>query len=448
MLVALAALAPAHSRDHGLEKVGSDHLLGALDVRVMAATSRKRDKIGRQFREDLAPAPQRLRGHLAPFEPSMTRQRVAMDPLGGDRERHPLRRGADPVEAARLRQVPQLMYQAFYGLRELPFELTSNPKYLCLTPRHREALSNLEYGIASRKGVTLLIGEAGTGKSTLVCAALNGRMRHGALCVVVNNPTLNRPEFIQLLAAGFGLSKAARGSKAALLLELEPLLRKRVVEGLVSVLIIDEAQSLPDELLEEVRLLSNLETDEVKLLPVVLAGQPELAQRLNTSGLRHFKQRVALRCDLQPLTLQETAAYIGGRIRVAGGDGAQVFSREAVAFIHEHSGGIPRNISVICDNALVSGFALGERPVSSRIVVEVCSDFDLRASQNGTETKARGPASLLAVAPVQETTGPAVPPGDGRATQDRESDGGPGADRDLFTSLGPARRRWWLGRST
>ena len=140
---------------------------------------------------------------------------------------------------------------------------------------------------------------------------------------------------------------------------------------------VDEAQTLSAELLEEMRLLANIETPSEKLLPLVLAGQPELARRLNDPALRQLKQRIALRCELRPFELTETAAYIASRIRTAGGDAARLFTREAVMLIHEHSRGIPRTISVICDNALVSGMALGKQPVGRDIVLEVCRDFDL-----------------------------------------------------------------------
>ncbi len=142
-------------------------------------------------------------------------------------------------------------------------------------------------------------------------------------------------------------------------------------------LVVDEAQSLSIELLEEVRLLANFETAAHKLLSVILAGQPELSVRLNDPALRQLKQRVALRCELKPLTLQETATYLAGRIQAAGGQGAQVFTRDAVSLIHERSAGIPRTISVLADNALVSGFALEQRPVGRHIVLDVCRDFDL-----------------------------------------------------------------------
>jgi len=146
--------------------------------------------------------------------------------------------------------------------------------------------------------------------------------------------------------------------------------------------VVDEAQSLPDELLEEVRLLANIESSTEKLVPVVLAGQPELADRLNAPGLHNLKQRVALRCSLPPLDLRETAAYIAKRIHLAGGNGAQIFTADAVRLIHERSHGVPRTISVICDNALVNGFALDRRPVDADLVLDVCRDFDFSAPQD------------------------------------------------------------------
>lgn len=268
------------------------------------------------------------------------------------------------------------MYERFFGFTERPFDLTPNPRFLVLTDVHREALSNLEYAIASRKGMALLVGEAGSGKTTLIRAAV-GRQPDRVHCEHLQNPALTRSEFVETLAKRFGLSDAARSSKAALLEELEQLLKRRAEGGETTVLIVDEAQSLPLELLEEVRLLANIETNEQKLLTVILAGQPELAGRLNEEVLRQLKQRIALRCELRALTLNETAAYIAGRIKAAGGQGARVFTREAVTLIHEHSRGIPRTINVLADNALLSGFATEQRPVTRQLVREVCRDFDL-----------------------------------------------------------------------
>jgi general secretion pathway protein A len=269
------------------------------------------------------------------------------------------------------------MYQRFYGLRELPFELTPNQKYLFLTPQHREALSNVQYGLSSAKPITVLIGEAGTGKTTLLRAALDSEICRNVQCVFLNNPALTRQEFIQILSERFDLGQRASESKAVLLGELHKVLFDRRAKGQITALVIDEAQSLSAELLEEIRLLANIETATEKLLPLVLAGQPELRDRLNEPGLRQLKQRVTLRCEIVPLSLDETGAYIAFRIRMAGGDAAKLFTREAVTLIHQKSRGIPRVISVMCDNALISGCALERRTVDRAIVAEVARDFDL-----------------------------------------------------------------------
>jgi len=279
------------------------------------------------------------------------------------------------------------MYERHFGLRERPFELTPDPRYLVLTPSHHEALSNLEYGITARKGITLLLGEAGTGKTTLLRKALTLKVCPEDPCnegwVYLNNPTMSRQEFFELLAASFRLGPEARSSKAQLLLELQQLLVDRHRRGLFSALIVDEAQALPDHLLEELRLLANIESDTHKLLPLVLAGQPEFADRLNDPRLRQFKQRIALRCHLSPLTLRETASYMAARIRLAGGDPIQVFTRDAVIAVYEASRGIPRTIGVVCDNSLLAGFADDLRPVDAATVREVCAEFDLPAGQVG-----------------------------------------------------------------
>lgn len=287
------------------------------------------------------------------------------------------------------------MYLAHYGLRELPFELTPDPKFLFATPRHGEAFSNLEYGLSSAKSLTVLLGEAGTGKTTLLRAAFESERCRNVRCVFVNNPSLTRDEFVNTLATRFELNPEAARSKAIFLDCLERLLRARRANGEITALVVDESQRLSIELLEEIRMLANIETTTQKLLPVVLAGQPELATRLEEPSLRQLKQRIALRCELAPFTIAETPGYIAARVRMAGGVPSQLFTREAVMLIHEYSGGIPRTINVIADNALVTGMALG-RVVDQRIVQEVASDFALR--RQGTN-----PAEDLTAEPVTET---------------------------------------------
>jgi general secretion pathway protein A len=295
------------------------------------------------------------------------------------------------------------MYEAFFGLRERPFELAPNPRFLLLTSRHSEALSNLEYGITGRKGITVLLGEAGTGKTTVIRTALQRWDTDGHLVAYINNPTLTRDEFVETLALAFDLGEEAAGSKTRMLAALTELVMRRHADGLVTGLLIDEAQSLPYELLEEIRLLANVETADEKIFPVVLAGQPELADRLNETGLRQLKQRVGLRCVLAPLDVRETAAYVAGRIRLAGGVAGQLFTREAVLLVHQHSRGIPRVINVICDNALLAAFASEQKPIPSDLIADVCRDFDFVAEDGdrGRPEAPRRPADpgLLTIDP-------------------------------------------------
>jgi general secretion pathway protein A len=269
------------------------------------------------------------------------------------------------------------MYENFFGLKERPFDLAPNPRFLYVTGPQREALSNLRYGLTTPRGLTLLLGEAGTGKTTLVQAVLAELESDSIECVMVSNPTLTRDEFYEYLSKAFGLDPSTGSSKTRFLFAFRRHLEERHRAGKLSALIMDEAQSVPYDLLEEVRLLSNIETPAAKLLNVVLAGQPELADRLNEASLRQLKQRISLRCELRPLDFPETAAYIAGRIRIAGGKPADIFSREAVAAIHDASAGVPRTINVVCDNTLIGGFAAEVKPVTRALVQEVMRDFDL-----------------------------------------------------------------------
>jgi type II secretory pathway predicted ATPase ExeA len=283
----------------------------------------------------------------------------------------------------------------------------------------------------SRRGLTLLVGEAGTGKTTLVQATIQGFERQGAKIAYLNNPTLTRGEFYEFLAAAFELDPATAHSKVRLLRELERKLGERRAAGILSGLILDEVQALPDELLEEVRLLANIETPTDKLLPIVLAGQPELADRLNQPSLRQLKQRVALRCSLEALDPRETAEYIAGRIRVAGGNSVLVFTRQAVEAVFEGSGGIPRLISVICDNSLISGFAADRRPVSREIVDDVCRDFDLRGKKK---------AEALTAAAAVASAAPGVVPAAAHAEGARPTPAKSMPGKSLFEHFSVRRR--------
>jgi general secretion pathway protein A len=319
------------------------------------------------------------------------------------------------------------VYGPFYGLSESPFDLTPNPRFLFLTPSQQEALSNLIYGLTAAKGLTLVLGDAGTGKTTLVRTAMARLGDSPSQQVLINNPTLSRSEFYESLTQQFGLPEHAASSKAKFLTELQRQVEARFAAGGLTGLIIDEAQSLPHELLEEVRLLGNIETPSSKLLNIVLTGQPELADRLNEPGLRQLKQRVALRCELRPFSLAETASYISGRIRIAGGSPQEIFTREAVMAIHAASHGIPRIINVLCDNALVSGYAAQVRPIPVGIVADACRDFDLKPPAAGTGPQTGNPAA--ASAPPRE---------DSRALPAKA---GVREDRPMFGALQPKPKR-------
>jgi type II secretory pathway predicted ATPase ExeA len=220
--------------------------------------------------------------------------------------------------------------------------------------------------------------------------------------VLLTNPTLTRAEFYDFLARGLGLSDEAAGSKSRFLLELQRNLEQRSEGDRPGAIIIDEAQSLSYELLEEIRLLTNIETETVKLFNVVLAGQPELAIVLNQPRLRQLKQRITLRCRLAALDLSETAAYVAGRLRCAGGAPESIFTRDAVARVFHASAGIPRTINVICDNALLGGFAAQVRPIDTAVVDDICRDFDLGAAVTDAGERANGNETQVPLA--RETT--------------------------------------------
>jgi general secretion pathway protein A len=269
------------------------------------------------------------------------------------------------------------MYERFYGLRERPFELKPDPRFLFLSHQHHEALTHLNYGLSGRPGITLVVGDAGTGKSTLIRAALQGAQTNGSRVAVLANPTLTRTEFYEHLSGALRFSPDAATSKTTFLREMDAALLACHEAGGILALVVDEAQSLPNELLEELRLLTNAGGEAGRSLTLVLVGQPELAERLNDPSLRQLKQRIALRAQLTAFALKDTAGYIAARITVAGGRADHVFTRDAVLAIHDASRGLPRVISVLCDNALVTGFASNIRPVGSAVVADVCADFDM-----------------------------------------------------------------------
>jgi type II secretory pathway predicted ATPase ExeA len=268
------------------------------------------------------------------------------------------------------------MYKKFFGLKENPFNVNPDPRYLFLTRNTQEALACLTYGIQRRRGFILLSGEVGTGKTTLLNKLLGWLQRKEVATSFVFNPGLDPSQFFDYMLADFGLNCDSR-LKGQMLLRLNKWLLERYHVGGTAVLIVDEAQNLSAQLLEEIRLLTNLETSREKLLQIVLSGQPELETKLNRPELRQLRQRITLRCKTQPLTLEETHQYVSSRLRVAGADGRPVFTPEAIETVYTYSRGIPRVINLLCEHGLIIAFAEEKRPVPAEAIREVAREFQL-----------------------------------------------------------------------
>lgn len=268
------------------------------------------------------------------------------------------------------------MYQEFYKLKEHPFRLSPDPAFIYMTEQHREALSGLVYSVCTRPGLSVLVGEAGTGKTTILYTLLGLLERREYLVALCTNPTLTREEFYEFLLMKFGISNAS-GSKTRQLFALEEVLKRCQAQGQAAVLILDEAQRLPLELLEEVRLLLNLETPREKLFEIVLAGQPELGDTLRRKELRQFKQRVGCICTLKPLNPEEVEEYIQHRLMQAGRSDSTLFAPAAIELIYTYSRGIPRLINTLADTALRTGFALQSASITPFIVEESAGELDL-----------------------------------------------------------------------
>ncbi len=266
------------------------------------------------------------------------------------------------------------MYLQFYELRDIPFSLTPDPRYLYFTASHREVMANLHYGIQHGKGLIVATGEVGTGKTTMLRAML-ARLDRSVLSSYIFNPGLTVTEFYQQIASDFSLGH--HGSKSELLMKLGRLLMMRHSRGLRTVLIVDEAQGLSRELLEEIRLLLNYETYTEKQLQIILAGQPELRSTLNSPELRQLKQRISLRCEIKPLKADDLPGYIRTRLKVAGASRLDLFTPDAIALIYRASEGIPRLINNICDNSLLTGFATNKKSITDEIIADVADSLDL-----------------------------------------------------------------------
>jgi general secretion pathway protein A len=292
------------------------------------------------------------------------------------------------------------MYLEFFGLARAPFEMAPDPTFLYLGEAHREGLATLVYGVRSRKGFVLLTGEVGTGKTTLLHALL-GQLDASTASAFIFNSKLEPLDFFRMLFDEFGIDAPCR-SKADCLIGLNEFLIRRLERDETALLIVDEAQNLSAEMLEEVRLLSNLETTSHKLLQIILVGQPELARMLARPELRQLRQRIVLRHHLQPFDAAETEAYVEERLRLAGYTGKELFTRPARRRIHAATGGVPRLVNIVCDRALLAGFSRDRLLIGADLVDEVAYDLEL------------------------------LGPGEGEAPL-----AGPGG--------GPGRRRGWLG---
>jgi general secretion pathway protein A len=268
------------------------------------------------------------------------------------------------------------MYKSFYGLKESPFNVNPDPRFLYLTKQIEEALTGLMYGIQTRKGFITLTGEVGTGKTTLVNRLLDWLHQRNARTAFLFNSRMNSNQLFDFILAEFDIQCDTK-SKSQQLMKLNAWLLDRYRAGETVVLIIDEAQNLTYPVLEEIRLLTNLETSTEKLLQIVLSGQPELEEKLKLPQLRQLRQRIMLRCRTMPLTQEQTKEYIAERLRIAGASGEPIFSPKAIETIHVYSLGIPRVINLLCEHSLVNAFVEQQRPIQPKIIEEVAHEFQL-----------------------------------------------------------------------
>jgi type II secretory pathway predicted ATPase ExeA len=268
------------------------------------------------------------------------------------------------------------MYKSFFGLKANPFNVNPDPRFLFGTKHTHEALACLAYGIQNRKGFMLLTGEVGTGKTTILNKLLEWLRTQRASSAFIFNPRLEVEQFFEFMFADFGIPCSTR-DKGQFLLKLNQWLLERYRAKETAVLIVDEAQNLSVEMLEEIRLLTNLETSTEKLLQIVLSGQPELELKLKTPELRQLRQRITLRCRTHSLTPEQTGAYIEQRLRIGGANGTPIFTPEAVELVSRYSNGIPRIINLLCEHSLINAFVDQKHVVPPEIVDEVAREFEL-----------------------------------------------------------------------
>lgn len=268
------------------------------------------------------------------------------------------------------------MYKTFFGLKENPFNVNPDPRYLYLTKQIEEALTGLMYGIQTRKGFITLTGEVGTGKTTLVNRLLHWLHERRTRTAFLFNSRINSTQLFDFILSEFEITCESK-TKSQQLMKFNQWLLERYRAGETAVLIVDEAQNLSYPVLEEIRLLTNLETSTDKLLQIVLSGQPELEEKLKQPQLRQLRQRIMLRCVTSPLTKEQTSEYIAERLRIAGASGEPIFSPKAIETVHLYSLGVPRVVNLLCEHALVNAYAEQQRPIEVKIVEDVAREFQL-----------------------------------------------------------------------
>jgi general secretion pathway protein A len=268
------------------------------------------------------------------------------------------------------------MYKSFFGLKENPFNVNPDPRFLYLTNQVEETLTGLMYGIQTRKGFITLTGEVGTGKTTLVNRLLDWLHSRRARTAFLFNSRMNSNQLFDFILAEFEITCDSK-SKSQQLMKLNHWLLDRYRRGETVVLIIDEAQNLTYPVLEEIRLLTNLETSTEKLLQIVLSGQPELEEKLKLPQLRQLRQRIMLRCRTAPLSKEQTQEYIIERLKTAGASGEPIFSPKAMETVHLYSLGIPRVVNLLCEHSLVNAYVDQQRPIQPKIVEDVAREFQL-----------------------------------------------------------------------
>jgi general secretion pathway protein A len=268
------------------------------------------------------------------------------------------------------------MYKSYFGLKENPFNVNPDPRYLFLTKEIEEALSGLMYGVQNRKGFVTLTGEVGTGKTTLINRLVDWLHQQGIRTAFLFNSRMNTNQLFDFILAEFDISCESH-TKSQQLMRLNQWLLDRYRAGETTVLIVDEAQNLTYPVLEEIRLLTNLETSTEKLLQIVLSGQQELEEKLKLPQLRQLRQRIMLRCKTVALTREQTHDYIAERLRIAGASGEPIFSQKTIETIHLYSMGIPRVVNLLCEHALINAYVEQQRPILPKIVEDVAHEFQL-----------------------------------------------------------------------